>query len=486
MISTLKKFLFALLFTLFTTVGLLASPLATFNYKIFYIPNKGPVIETHLDVSGNSIMLGATDDEDLWAGRIELTLIFKQGEKIITFDKKVLDSPLMSPTERSDFMDIQRFVLPSGTYQLEILLKDLLDEGASVQDTEIEILIPAAKAGIFQSDIELISAYKRTTTPGPFTKSGFDLLPMVNDDVLNQNMNEVMFYSEIYNTAESLTDDMFLVRAYLADTINGDPIPSTLKNDRRNTAEVIPVLMKLPLQDVPTGPYNLIVEAISKDNELISRQALGIYRLRAAKAIEMNAFNKKEAEKSWVSQYTNKEELFQYIRCLRPIATDREIITLDHTFGNYEETEVSYMQQYFYVFWISRNEKESESEWLQYRDKVVLVEREYGTRNKRGYETDRGRVFLKYGPPNDIQKVDTEPASYPYELWRYYRAGIYNNVKFVFYDPTLLGTDFELIHCEYIPGETNNPKWKDLLKQRTGTGIQEYGGRIDENFDNPR
>jgi GWxTD domain-containing protein len=171
---------------------------------------------------------------------------------------------------------------------------------------------------------------------------------------------------------------------------------------------------------------------------------------------------------------------------LRPIATDRELVTLDHTFGNYEETEVSYMQQYFYVFWISRNETESESEWLQYRDKVILVQREYGTRNKRGYETDRGRVFLKYGPPNDIQTVATEPSSYPYELWRYYRAGIYNNVKFVFYDPTLLGTDYELLHCDYIPGETNNPSWKEMLKMRTGTGVKEYGGRIDENFDNPR
>lgn len=486
MISTLKKFLFALLFTVFTTVGLLASPLATFNYKIFFIPNKGPVIETHLDVSGNSIMLGATDDENFWAGRVELTLIFKQGEKIVTFDKKIIDSPLMSPTDRTDFMDIQRFTLPAGTYQLEIHLKDVLDEGSLSQETEIEIEIPSAQAGVFQSDIELISAYKKTSIPGPFTKSGFDLLPMVNDDVLNTNMNEVMFYCEIYNTAKSLTDDMFLVRAYLADTVSGKPIDSTLKFDRRNTAEVSPVLMRLPLQDVPTGHYNIVVETISKDNELISRQALGVQRLRAAKAIEMNTFNKQAASTSWVNNYTNIDELFEYMKSLRPIATDRELITLDHTFGNLQDTELSYLQHYFYVFWISRNENESESEWLQYREKVIFAQREYGTRNKRGYETDRGRVFLKYGHPDDVQEVTTEPSSYPYEIWRYYRADKYNNVKFVFYDPMLMGIDYELLHCEYIPGETNNPTWKTILKSRTNNSIQEYGGRIDENFDNPR
>lgn len=489
MYSTLKKFLFALLFTIFSIASGLASPLATFNYKIFYVPEKGPVIETYIDISGRSVLLKPTKD-DLWSARVELTLIFKKNEEIITFDKKIIESPSMDPNSRSDFMDVQRFALPPGIYNLEVQIRDVNDELDQAQISVIPITVSPPETEIFISDIELISGYKKTETPGMFSKSGFDLLPMVNDDHLNENMDAVIFYSEIYNTDGLMDTDMFLIKAFLADTLWNKVEETTVKYDRRNTGKVVPVLMRIPISEVKSGYYNIILEAVSKENKVLSRQGLGVYRSYAGKQMEMADIAQKTVAASWVMQYKTKEEMFQYIRCLRPIASDRELISLDNTFGKFNETDLIYMQHYFYTFWTNRNETESESEWLKYKEKVKLAEDKFGTRNKQGYETDRGRVFLKYGQPNDITDVANEPASYPYQIWRYYHVETFNNVKFVFYDPMLMGSDYDLLHCEFIPGETNNPSWKSILKQRTGNtstnDANQFGGRIDENFENPR
>jgi hypothetical protein len=103
-------------------------------------------------------------------------------------------------------------------------------------------------------------------------------------------------------------------------------------------------------------------------------------------------------------------------------------------------------------------------------------------------------VFLRYGQPNDISDRANEPSSYPYQIWRYYKADNFNNVRFVFYDPMLMAMDYELLHCEYIPGEIQNPQWRRILQQRSNPmnnvdvndNQESFGTRVNDFYDNPR
>lgn len=492
--EALKIFFISLVLTLVLSVSVTASPLAVFNYKVFYVPDRGTVVETYLDIYGSSVVLKDVGDGIL-KSQVQLTLIFKKGEEIVSFDKKVIDSPDMTADAVVDFIDVERFILPSGTYTLEIQIADMFDPADSPHTSNLEIIVPFPPAsGVFISDIELVTAFKKTETPGIYSKSGYDIIPMVSDDALRAEMNELVFYTEIYSATADLVGDMFLIRAFIADTLNGEPVGNTVVNLRRNAGEVTPVLSRIPLQDLPAGNYDIVIEAISKENVSMAKQKMRVERFVPEKDTDVNLFTDDQVAMSWVNKYNQKALLGEYIKSLEPISSRSEIHVFNNLLKRLEETDLHYLQRYFYAFWETRDSENSEKAWLDYKAKVDIVLEEFGTANKRGYETDQGRIFLKYDAPNDIVDRANEPASYPYIIWHYYKAGNYNNVKFVFYDPMLLGVDYQLLHSENIPGKLTNYRWQMALKQRdtpqnnvdrTAPNNQ-YGGRADDYFNNPR
>jgi len=481
----LNFILVALLFII--SISVLASPLATFNYKIFYVPEKGRVVETYFDISGKSVVL-TEDKEGMLSAEIELTLIFKKGEEIITYDKKSISSPSMDPENIIDFLDIQRFAIPAGAYDLEIHIKDLNDPADEGKTTIVELDVPAIPEGAFVSDIELVSGFKKTTELGTFSKSGFDILPMVNDDHLHSSMKEVIYYAEIYKVDESLSDgDMFLAKTYF-ERENGEEIPSTVQFMRKKISPVVPIIARFDLENVPSGTYNMVLEVRDRENNLLSRNGLDVYRTHPGEEVNIEDLSDDLVAGTWVNVYDQKAELWEHVKSLRPIAQNTEKYYIDEMFEDQEKSELEYLQKFFYNFWDNRNPQDSKGEWVKYLEQVRIAEEKFGTPNKKGYETDRGRVYLQYGPPDEVADRANEPSSYPYQIWHYYKASNFNNVRFVFYDPMLMAIDYELLHCEYIPGERMQRNWRLLLEQRNtpmnnvdrNSGTNHYGGRVDD------
>ena len=124
------------------------------------------------------------------------------------------------------------------------------------------------------------------------------------------------------------------------------------------------------------------------------------------------------------------------------------------------------MQQYFLNFWKTRNQNNPEGEWKQYKSAVMTADKEFGYGGIKGYETDRGRVYLKYGAPNARQKVPYEPNTYPYSVWQYYKINGLSNQKFIFYSPSMEMLGYKLLHSN-VPGEYRNENWEMELVNKT-------------------
>ena len=120
---------------------------------------------------------------------------------------------------------------------------------------------------------------------------------------------------------------------------------------------------------------------------------------------------------------------------------------------------------------------------------VSYVQERFGSKQVKGYKTDRGRVYLQYGQPNDIKEIPSDPVTVPYEIWHYYYLDDQTNVKFVFYDPSLVGNDYELLHTNKY-GETHDPNWKMKLVKKlqpqddiyNSDPLDYYGGDINGNW----
>lgn len=84
--------------------------------------------------------------------------------------------------------------------------------------------------------------------------------------------------------------------------------------------------------------------------------------------------------------------------------------------------------------------------------------REGGTADIPGWRTDRGRIFIKYGPPDELLSRPQAETSAPYEVWKYTRERIR---KYVFLDQTRFG-NYALIWTD-DRREPSRPNWRELL-----------------------
>ena len=436
---------------------------AYFTYCTFNSPDNGPYIETYLSVVGNSAIYKKTEN-NTFQSKTEITLIFKQGDEIKKFKKYNLLSPEISDSlaEKVNFMDQQRISLPNGKYEFEISIRDLNSEKPPFKSTQILTLdYPTTKISI--SDIELVESLKKTTTKSIITKSGYDIIPYTSD-FYPESFEKIAFYSEIYNTNKVLGNDEAFLISYFIETYENNKLVANYKRFSRETAKSVNILLaSFSIENLPSGNYNLVIEVRNKKNDLLVNKKIFFQRSNPKVTpllISDDYLN------SFVAKMS-KKELDNNIECIEPISSNIEINFAQNQLKGKDE---ELMRQYFYNFWITRNEIDPETEWKKYLEQVKIVNNLFSSQIKKGYKSDRGVIFLKYGAPNTRSEFLFEPSSYPYEIWHYYKIKRFSNKRFVFYDPSFGMNEYPLLHSD-MPGHIINPQWKVQLHKRTNQPI---------------
>jgi GWxTD domain-containing protein len=488
----MKKTIFLLLIAvLFIPIQSQAKKLQAFmSYSTFNSPTDGPYIETYLTVVGRSVVF-VKNANGKFQGTIEVTLIFSQGDAVKQFKKINLLSPEVDDTASVNFsfIDQQRFLLPNGEYTADIQIRDLNDQATPFKASEtIDINYPSETISV--SGIELIESYTKSENPGILTKSGYDLVPYIMN-FFPGNVDKLTFYSEIYNTNKVFgTDEKYLLSTFI-ETYETAKLYGEMLKIKKETAKPVNVLFgEFDISTLPSGNYNIVIEVRDKNNQVVALNKMFFQRDKPGLEAPTVDLSNVSIENTFVNRMTNVDTLADDIRSLYPISSESErqyVRTL------IKRRELKSMQQYFYSFWVTRSSTNPEGAWLLYAQEVDKVNAAYSTKIRRGYETDRGRVYLQYGPPNSMVQSLGEPSAYPYEIWHYYNIGNQKNKKFVFCNTDLVTNDYSLIHSDAI-GEIYDYKWKQRIYSRnTATndidadGVEDHWGeKSDDYFDNPR
>ena len=134
-------------------------------------------------------------------------------------------------------------------------------------------------------------------------------------------------------------------------------------------------------------------------------------------------------------------------------------------------------EQFIENFWLRRDPTPDteENEYKEEHYRRIAYANEHFASGIPGWKTDRGRIYIVYGPPDEIESHASggtyerpieegggETSTYPFEKWRYrYIDGIGNNVELEFVDTTMTG--------EYH--FTTDPSEKDALLMVPGAGL---------------
>ena len=488
----MRKALLLIMLGMFSAFSLQAQKLQAFmSYSLFSSPVDGPYIETYLSVYGPSVIYAENDNGKLQGG-VEVTIIFRQDDNIVSFDKYEVLSNEYADTNATfeNFLTQQRYVLGNGKYNMEFIISDKNSDAEPFITTEpFEISFPDDQASI--SGLELISGYTKTEKPGLITKSGYDLYPYVFN-FFPESVQDLMFYCEFYNTDKTFgKGGKFAYNYFIESFETHTAIKGYSFMKVAQGAEVLPIMRDFNINDLPSGNYLLVVELRDQNNDLVTRNQLFFQRSNPNIKFNTSDLAAVNTEGTFAGKIENADSLRKYIRYLLPIGTD-----IDRVFINKQmkDADLHTLQQYFLNFWQGRDRAYPEEAWNSYHQMVKKVNILYSTPNQLGYQTDRGRVYLKYGPPNIISESYNEPAAYPYEIWQYYTLGeSQRNKKFVFYTADIVTNDFLLVHSDAI-GEVSNYRWQVEIYKRTYDPYSvdrfEYpdawGSNVHRYWDNPR
>jgi GWxTD domain-containing protein len=88
-----------------------------------------------------------------------------------------------------------------------------------------------------------------------------------------------------------------------------------------------------------------------------------------------------------------------------------------------------------------------------------------------GWRTDRGRIYLKFGKPDDVWERPQEGVTPPLEVWRYTTGRL---KYFIFADRARIGL-YSLVHSDQL-GEPGRPDWQELVGYYGLQAIERYLG----------
>jgi GWxTD domain-containing protein len=328
--------------------------------------------------------------------------------------------------------------LKPGSYDYSVEVED--QNGDNKGSAKFSIDIPSVNAQSFSSSqIEFVSRVEDTNDKSQFEKAGRVAIP--NPSRRYGVLNPILyFYYELYN---------------LPDTTGNLSIQYTIISDKEQK-----VVKKLPALEVAENRKDIsLLHAIN-----VANVSSGIYKLEAViddstghseitlarnfEVIQMDYANRKSA--------LSEEEAETEGHILKYIATPDQ-------YNFYKSLDLNGKAQFLIQFWREKDptpgtEKNEYLEKIQQR--YLYANKHFGWGNVEGWDTDRGRVLIKYGNPDEIERHYSETDTLPYEIWTYHQQKDY---QFVFADLTNDGR-FVLVNSNK-ENEVHNDSWQELISK---------------------
>ena len=352
-------------------------------------------------------------------------------------------------------VEMVRFSLAPGRYSLEVNVEDSVSGHKVGSTVQLEGYRSAPPA----SDL-LLSPQIRPVTAG-------DTVPLPAE--LRWGRMLVTAAARLELTPLRATA-YYLLEAYSAQETNGTLTIKVVDSAGKalTTTPATPVTVpagggvlkgQLDLSGLPPGQYTMNA-ALDIGGKTVERSAVfnmagldetlekDVARREAAKGTDegyFEAMNEKEldAAKEPLMLVAQSGELSKYTKDLSLRAKRRFLVEFWQKRDLVPSTPDNETRQRFY-------------------DAVAYAERTYGEKGRAampGWKTDRGRIFVRNGAPDDVLQRPQAGRSPPYEVWRF-RTG--KDRYYIFIDRANGLGNYQLVYSNDLK-EPGQPNWQELL-----------------------
>jgi len=418
-------------------------------------------VEVSIYISGKSIHFAPDADSAYYKAAVDVMLSVMDGNKTILATRLTLNSPSIKRNDMiPDLISLERLGIPTGQFTLKAKLLDLHREG-----NQIEFSIPFT-ADLLQenasiSDIQFVREYERVLFDHPLVKNGIYMEPLPYN-FYSRNAKEAIFYFEVYNTNAYPGDD-YALRFYIeyADRrlLSDEDRIVLIGHRRQKPSPVNPSFLKMDITKVPSGNYHLVVEVRDRNNEIITRRKKYFQRSNPFLEIDLAKYEAVDAKGTFADLLTDAEVDYS-LEALLPRIGSIHVPVVQSLLknGTYEMK-----RNYVLSYWVQHDAQTPYKPFREYMQMVNAVNKEFSSSFYRGFQSDRGIIYLRYGPPNDIHREESDPAAPPYEIWTYENFSEFqSNAKFIFYNPSLAVNEYQLLHST-ARGEHSDPDWQRKL-----------------------
>ncbi len=346
--------------------------------------------------------------------------LFKDSKKYdsFTYSQVVRVAKKSKTTSRFDYRTNQvNFYTDEGKYEIIAKLYDPVSNEEIIRKFKVKVKKYKNKKPSI-SDIEMVQGVAPITDKSTvFDKGENQLIPSVRNKFGISGNSSIYFYLELYQGSEQFSE----VRV---ETVLRHEGKGMLYRDSLTSVFHSPIerqFRKISIEDLRPGKYELIITLRGKRNKKI-----------AAKY--------KDFEIAWTPEALIRYDYKKLVKQIELIASKEELKGLKNK-ETYEERLAA-----FNKYWDSQDptpgtfENEAKNEFYR---RVAVANHNFSFLFGNGWRTDRGRIYIMYGQPDQIDDFPVVSDRRPYQEWYYYQNSKY--LKFVFVDINEDG-DYRLVY----------------------------------------
>ena len=428
---------------------------AKFNYD-----NESVYLEIYYSFAQNTLETELKDSDSFISSDLQVNLTNSKGESIIN-ENYTLNSAVDTSSKEyknEDLIGLLGFKVPTGIYDLKVSVKDNFGSG-KIKSFEDKINLKSlSDADVTISDIELCSKIiQEGADPNSiYYKNSLEVIPNPKN-VFGLNLPTLFYYSEFYNNTTSDLSNLKFKRV----VTQNEGMYDLFEEKISLTKGAIVKAGMINLSDFISGRYTLEMTIMDSSNNVISNESKNFFVYNPQNSKNRNF---SDPQQSYVRSEFGilAEEECDYIFDVSKFIAAQSEKTL-----YYSIKDLDSKRKFLYEFWKKRDlepETPRNEFHQQYMARVDYVNDNYGHRHKKGYKTDRGRVALIYGLPDQVDTQTNDAELKPYEVWTY--NSIEGGVMFVFGD-TMGISELELLHSTKR-GELADYNWQTRLTIKGG------------------